>query len=489
MCCDGGGDAPNPPDPHATAQAQQNAYINSAIANAYLNRIDEVTPFGSVHYREVPWDGQAGAASNPFAGVDASGASHNPRIADWLNQSGVGGGSSHFGVPRMQRIVSLNPAEQRILNQRRRIQQRLLSRINRQTPFTFRDAPAAGFGMLEEARALARRPGPDLSAYRALANRPGPRLDESARQEVQDALYRRQTAELDPRYKQQQIDLETQLANQGVMRGSEAWTKAMDDFSRNKDRAYGDAMDRAITGGGAEQQRLFNMRSTRRQQNLGALQNLYNMQSDRRADRLAAYGNLFGLSQQARNNWMQEQLTRRGLPFQELNALLGRQGVNVPNFQGISPTNVDTPDIAGLMQNDFSNQLGIWGQNQENANALTGNLIGAAGGIAGATASQWGPALAALFGLSSRDFKHDSAPVSDVLPGIDALTIESWRYKPELHDTARHIGPYAEDFKSTFGIGDGRVIHAVDAIGICLKAIQELSAKVKQLEEAQDVGR
>jgi hypothetical protein len=439
MCCGGGGDAPNPPDPFATAQAQQNAFINSSIANAYLNRIGEQTPFGSVHY----------------------------------NQTGEGPN----GVPIMERIVSLDPQEQRILDRRRQIQNRLLRRIGGQTPFTFRDAPNAGLGMLEEARALARRPGPDLSAYRELANRPGPRLDEAARQQVQDALYRRQTAELDPRYKQAQIDLETQLANQGVMRGSEAWSKAMDDFTRGRDRAYGDALDRAITGGGAEQQRLFNMRSTRRQQNLGALQNLYNMQSDRRADRLAAYANLFGLSQQARNNWMNERLLKRGLPLQELNALLGRSGVNVPRFEGTSPINIDTPNITGLLQNDFENRLGIWGQNQENANTTTGNLINAAATIA------------AAYMKSSRNYKTDPAPVSDVLPGIDALSIESWRYKPEIHDTARHIGPYAEDWRATFGIGDGKTIHLLDALGICLKAIQELSAKVKSLEGTADVGR
>jgi hypothetical protein len=400
MCCGGGGDAPNPPDPYAVANAQQNAYINSAVANAYLNRIDETTPFGSVHYQEIAPDGSPVAGSGGQGFNFTSGGRPPWAGPGWdALAGGLGGGGgtgggfqrqphgNWGGIPRMERIVSLNPAEQRILDQRRRIQNRLLKRIAGQTPFTFRDAPAAGLGMLDEARALARRPGPDLSAYRALANRPGPRLDEAARQQTQDALYRRQTAELDPRYKQAQIDLETQLANQGVMRGSEAWTKATDDFMRNKDRAYGDALDRAITGGGEEMQRLFNMRSTRRQQNLGALANLYGMQSDRRADRLAAYGNLFGLSQQARNNWMQERLTKRGLPFQELNALLGANGVNVPQFGQPANINVDTPDLESLIQGNYNSQLGLWNQEQQNQNEMMNSIASIAGSLGTAAAS------------------------------------------------------------------------------------------------------
>jgi hypothetical protein len=462
MCCGGGGgDAPNPPDPFVTAQAQQNAYINSAIANAYLNRINERTPFGSVHH----------------------------------NQTGEGPN----GVPIMERIVSLNPKEQRILNQRRRIQQDLLRQINQQTPFSLSGAPRAGLGMLEDAKELARQPGPSLAAYKELANRPGPsfaaykelanrpgpKLNEAARQQVQDALYRRQTAELDPRYEQQQIDLETQLANQGVMRGSEAWTKAMDDFSRNKDSAYGDALDRAITGGGEEMQRLFGMKLAKREQNLGALKDLfsmqtarrgqrlgalkdlYSMQSDKRADRLAAYGNLFGLSQQARNRWLQERLTKRGLPFQELNALLGRSGVNVPQLPPTQPVNVQAPDIASLIQGNYNNQLKLWQQGKEDDQQMMSDIISAA----------------ALFAMSAREFKTDPAPIAEVLPRLRELQIESWRYKPQFNDSTRHIGPYAEDFRELFGVGDGRTIHVVDAMGIILKAIQELSAKVAQLEE------
>jgi hypothetical protein len=461
MCSGGGGDAPNPPDPFATAQAQQNAYINSAIANTYLNRINETTPFGSVHY----------------------------------NQTGEGPN----GVPIMERVVSLNPGEQKILDWRRQLQKKLLKQIANQTGFNLNNGPNTGIGLLKDAKELARQPGPsladyrelanqpgpDLTAYRALANRTGPKLDEAARQQVQDALYRRQTAELDPRYKQQQIDLETQLANQGVMRGSEAWTKALDDFSRNKDRAYGDALDRAITGGGEEMQRLFNMKLQRRGQNLGALQNLfgmqttrrgqrlgalkdlYNMQSDKRANRLAAYGNLFSLSQQARNNWLQERLTKRGLPFQELNALLGKDGVNVPQFSPTQPVNVETPDIASLIQGNYNNQLKLWQKEQEDDQQMMSDII----------------STAALFAMSAREFKTDPAPIAEVLPRLRELKVESWHYKPEFNDSARHIGPYAEDFQKLFGVGDGKTIHVVDAMGICLKAIQELSAKVVQLEE------
>ena len=66
---------------------------------------------------------------------------------------------------------------------------------------------------------------------------------------------------------------------------------------------------------------------------------------------------------------------------------------------------------------------------------------------------------------------------------VDRLDIGKWRYRPEMGlGDENHLGPYAEQFREVFGIGDGVTINAVDAIGICLKAIQELSARLAVLE-------
>ena len=44
------------------------------------------------------------------------------------------------------------------------------------------------------------------------------------------------------------------------------------------------------------------------------------------------------------------------------------------------------------------------------------------------------------------------------------------------------VGSHAEDFQAAFGVGDGVTISPIDAISVCLAAIQALSQKVESLE-------
>jgi hypothetical protein len=61
-----------------------------------------------------------------------------------------------------------------------------------------------------------------------------------------------------------------------------------------------------------------------------------------------------------------------------------------------------------------------------------------------------------------------------ILAGVVTLPIETWSYKSEP-PAVRHIGPMAQDFAATFGVGeDDRRIHMVDASGVALAAIQGL---------------
>lgn len=87
---------------------------------------------------------------------------------------------------------------------------------------------------------------------------------------------------------------------------------------------------------------------------------------------------------------------------------------------------------------------------------------------------------------SSRALKSpDGAVDADaLLAAVQNLPVETWRYKVETGlETRPHIGPYAEDFQAAFGVGDGVTINPVDAMGICLAAIQALTRKVEILEE------
>jgi hypothetical protein len=81
--------------------------------------------------------------------------------------------------------------------------------------------------------------------------------------------------------------------------------------------------------------------------------------------------------------------------------------------------------------------------------------------------------------LSDRTLKEHFEPVDPraVLAAVAALPIERWSYRGE---TARHLGPMAQDFAATFGLGeDDRHIFPLDAAGVALAALQGLHALVR----------
>lgn len=137
--------------------------------------------------------------------------------------------------------------------------------------------------------------------------------------------------------------------------------------------------------------------------------------------------------------------------------------------------------LAGLATG-FNSQLGsVLSQLQPNTTTTTSGSPGALGFLqAGAGAVGLAAQLGA-FGCSRR-FKRNGRPVAHILPRIKALPVEAWDYHKWIEDGATHIGPYAEDFQRLFGVGDGVTIHPVDAFGVCLLAIQELTERVEALE-------
>lgn len=75
---------------------------------------------------------------------------------------------------------------------------------------------------------------------------------------------------------------------------------------------------------------------------------------------------------------------------------------------------------------------------------------------------------------SDRALKERFEPVDprEVLAGLLRLPVERWSYRGE---TARHLGPMAQDFSAAFGLGaDDRHIFPLDGAGVALAAIQGL---------------
>ena len=91
--------------------------------------------------------------------------------------------------------------------------------------------------------------------------------------------------------------------------------------------------------------------------------------------------------------------------------------------------------------------------------------------------------LASVVGpfFSSKDYKEQKRPVN-TLEKLNSIPVERWKYKDGIADSKEHIGPYAEDFKEAFGVGDGKTINIVDALGVIMRSLQELTLEVKELK-------
>ena len=82
---------------------------------------------------------------------------------------------------------------------------------------------------------------------------------------------------------------------------------------------------------------------------------------------------------------------------------------------------------------------------------------------------------------SSRTLKEGFTAVDPlhVLAKLIAMPVQTWFYK-DAHDEGQHMGPVAEDFAATFGLGkDKRHIATVDESGVAFAAIQGLNQRVE----------
>lgn len=133
---------------------------------------------------------------------------------------------------------------------------------------------------------------------------------------------------------------------------------------------------------------------------------------------------------------------------------------------------------ASTLNSLYGNQLQAW-STQKQADAQ------ATGGMFGGIGSLLGTGIGAYAALSSKKAKENKRPVKGALNAVEKMPVEKWKYKDGMADGGEHVGPYAEDFKKATGLGDGKSINLVDAIGINMKATQELSAKVDKLVSAK----
>jgi hypothetical protein len=179
----------------------------------------------------------------------------------------------------------------------------------------------------------------------------------NAIKQAQDAAYKAQTQYLDPRYERDQKALDVKLANQGLSSDSEAYRNSMDMFSEQKRADYSNAQNAAVGAGFQQQNTLFNQGLAN-----SNLQNAANAQQ------------------------LQELFAVRNQPLAEYNALMGGTQVQNPQFSSVPVVGVDSPDMAGYINQNYQGQLNNYNAKvgQQNATmGAVGSLLGTAGSLYG----------------------------------------------------------------------------------------------------------
>ena len=288
--------APAAPDPYATAAAQGAMNKDTAVAQSLLNQVNEYTPYGNSVYTKR--------------------------------------GDPVDGIQQFDRTTTLNPEQQAIVDQ--------------QTAISGQLNTLAGDQITRVGTSLA-----DPYSYEGMPN--APVADAAARQQTIDAMYNQYESRLNPQFADAQTALETQLANQGIMAGSDAYTKAMESQGRTRNDAYQSAQNAAITGGGTEQSRLF------------------------------------GLQANARERAIQEYAYERGMPLNEAIALMGGSGgVTMPSFSPTPQTGVSGTDFIGAQNSSNAMASNQYNQQNNARNAAMGGLFGLGGMVGGGLAGNAG---------------------------------------------------------------------------------------------------
>lgn len=89
---------------------------------------------------------------------------------------------------------------------------------------------------------------------------------------------------------------------------------------------------------------------------------------------------------------------------------------------------------------------------------------------------------------SDRNAKDGISEINEeeILDKLAQLPLSSWHYKTEAQGV-QHIGPMAQDFKETFGLGDSdKSIATVDADGVNMAAIKALYKRLQKLEKQNE---
>lgn len=310
----GGGGAPEPAPGSAEAiiKAQTDANQQTALYNAVLNRVNQVGPFGSVSWSRIPTASVGPAAPASVEGTgsinydvlkntDLSTQYGGPATIpanNFTNGMPDLGGANDPGQWTVTEKLNQNvqdALDQQIANttQGGKALSGMLGNSSVQNtsgyvnlvndalkPITGDPATAVAKAGMVDKNQLQSATGGSASAgqvrdwsqdlakvgYGTEQLAAMPEVNEAVRQQVIDALYKQYESRLNPMWAQADTDMSSKLANQGILQGTSAYDREMQNFGRSKNDAYQTAINESIVRGGDEQKRYYDMQMGKRQQ-------------------------------------------------------------------------------------------------------------------------------------------------------------------------------------------------------------------------------
>jgi hypothetical protein len=442
----GGNDAPAAPDPYAVANAQGAANIDAARITTALNRANQVTPYGSLTWA------QGGS------GYDKTG--YDNALKAWQDAGGTGTkpeqSSYGYNPDAWTSTVTLDPRIQSLLDSSLATSQGLQGAIDSSLANTtstlsqplnapgsiningirsgvekrYTDLQPSLQGATDLAMASRGDMASQLSRLRNLYSQdfnynsaPAmPTADESTRKAVEDALYSRATARLDPRFSQAQDQLNSSLAAQGITQGGEAYNRELQNFNNSRNDAYSSAMNDAITGSDDAMQRLFNMGLQARQQGVNeantlrtlptqeaaalagisngldtASRNWYGAETAQETAKDNSTANRFNMERTNNQDRFNNTIAVRNQILNELNALRTGAQAQTPQFGNTnSGAQVAASPLAQSVYNSYQGDLANYQTGVGSNNAMLGGLTSLGGAAMKAPAGTFA-GLAALF--------------------------------------------------------------------------------------------
>lgn len=272
-----GKDSPSPPpapDYSGAATATSQGSVQAAIANNLLNQRNTYTPLGSQTFT------QNGSTSIP----------------------GIGGNPG-FDIPTYQQNINLTPQGQQLYS--------------------------GELGLMTGLQGLGQGA---LNRTAASLNKP---FDAGSVGQIADQSYGLQTARLDPQWAQNKEQFDSQMANQGLVPGGEAYDNAYRDFSNSRNDAYNQA----------------------------------------RLSSISTMPQTFQLATAAREQ-----------PLTELSSIMSGTQPQMPQFQPVPAAGgIQGPNMLGATQAGAGYNQGLYNSQVGQNNAMTSGLFGlGAAGVMGA---------------------------------------------------------------------------------------------------------